>query len=96
MSLQYEICAACGEPGAIPTVASPGAVCFSCALAGWKPCAWCGAVVAPPGTRTNEAHGAAPRWRCARGHKHAVCAACVGPTVCPDSDEAKVMKAVMA
>lgn len=101
----YDQCAACGNYAAVQTRMDRAlsglllGLCMSCRTMGWKNCDWCGAAVAPPGTRMNEDHGfGVPRWRCERDHHlHAVCAACIGHgTTCPESDEAKVAREVMA
>lgn len=69
-------------------------LCRDCRAAGIERCEWCREPA--PGPRRGYARdGGDPRPKCAAGHPHTQCPDCVSP-LCPDSDEAQVVRAVMA
>lgn len=81
-------CAACHELRNAVEL-DDGGICRPCVIAGWRPCDHCDTPTQRVGDTT---------LRCLDGHGHDVCPGCAleWENACPDSDEVRVAKELMA
>ena len=90
-----EQCRGCGEESRFTHV---DRICTSCYAEGLFLCGYCGEVARGPERGTLWGAPPDPRPTCAGGHAHNWCEGCAEDWqgVCPESDEARLARAVMA